>query len=468
LKINTKASKCVIDNYNTSWHGAPYSAAEHVNDPSFNKQRKRKKRKKGRQMKTKINREIFALILAFLIGFPATGLALGFLNADQSASGQGCANAFAATADDPSALWYNPAGITQLEGTQILSGIHLVAPSTKHTSTAGVKEETIGKIYPIPHMYFTKKINDKLAVGMGLNTPFGLGKEYRTDSFAAFVGHASQLALIQANPTVAYKVNDNVSVGVGVDLDYVSDMSMKSKIDLGAAYGLTPGTYIGDVKIKTDATAWGYNLGVLAKVNDNQKLGASYRSGIDLDLAGTYRISNIPAALGLGSAIKTNAQATIPLPAMIKAGYAIDVNDKLSLEFDVDWLDYSSFKHTNITLEALPDVPNPRNWKDSYIYALGADYQLKKDLELRAGFAYATTPVPESTYEQIIPCNDMYVSTLGVGFEKGPYTIDVGYTLVLYNERSIDNNVGSAVGVSIDGDFDSIVHIFGVSVQLSI
>ena len=148
--------------------------------------------------------------------FVSFASASGFALPDQSASAMGMASAFTGQADDASAVWYNPAGIIQLDGTRISGGVIGIFPTLTHENTTGTTDVSERMIHLPIHLYATHKMSDKLSFGLGVNNPFGLSTDWSDTSNTRYVATFSKVVTTEINPNIAYKMNDNLSVAVGV------------------------------------------------------------------------------------------------------------------------------------------------------------------------------------------------------------------------------------------------------------
>ena len=165
-------------------------------------------------------------------------------------------------------------------------------------------------------------------------------------------------------------------------------------------------------------------------------MGLSYRSKVEADLDGNLDITNLPAGLGMGPIAALEASTEFKYPAYLKAGYACKPNDKWTVEVDIDWLDWSSFDSIVIEVEApgFPNIVSVRDWDDSYIYAVGVEYALDEAWDLRAGYAYADSPIPNATFIPDIPRNDLNIVSVGVGYTSGNWGVDAAYTAIIVDD----------------------------------
>jgi long-chain fatty acid transport protein len=357
--------------------------------------------------------------------------------------------AFTAQADDPSAIYFNPAGLTQLKGQNVMVGAtYLGLDGGKFT---GVTPLTGGKSLPetqksldfiIPNAYYTNTTADGyLAFGVGVFSPFGLGQEYENKNTSIFRNQITKIDLqtIVVNPTIAFKVNDMLSLGFGVDW-----MWGQAKLEK------TPVASVGNLynsELKGDGDTWGYNFGVLAKLSENFRIGANYRSPFTLKIKDAdVNISNTNPAYASGllgpTPKSTKGGATVAMPATFALGAAYTIG-KLTVEADADWTFWHSFSSLPITIQnpvpTLPSTANPKQWEDVVALRIGLEYRVTDPLSLRVGFVYDPTPVPDSTMGPELPDSNKLDYMVGVGYKIGAWTIDVAGMYIDKKDRTVSN-----------------------------
>ena len=402
----------------------------------------------------------------------------GLNNPVYGARALGQANAVVARPQDPSTVQFNPAGLTELDGTQLSLGLTAHFPSTEYHGPLGYKEHMEEEILYTPNFFLSSDLGtEKMAVGLGISAPYGLKTEWSRTGFARYVATASELALININPTVAFKINDHLSLGLGLDY-YTSSSTLERQNNWGLTNFILTGdpSYLlttpdGSSKVKVHGDSWGFNLGLLAKLNEKHSIGLSFRSKAHLDLKGHIDLTNITgpvAGIFGGSTFHTDLTSDFTVPEMLVLGYAYQVNDRLSLEADVQWTNWSRFEKMAVNFETsnpILEADNPvlRRWKDVLSLALGMEYKLNDRTQLRAGYFYYESPVPEDTFDPSIPGADRHGLTLGIGYEWDSITIDFAYAAVFVEDRNITNTVGSTSGANISGKYESFIHLVGLT-----
>jgi long-chain fatty acid transport protein len=362
-------------------------------------------------------------------------MAEGFRVPPHSAVAAGQAMAYAAQADDPSALHYNPAGLTQVRGAQSSMGVNLLGGDIDYTSPTGEKfAGDMGKdiAFPPPsNLFMTANLQDlgfdalgPLSVGLGLDSPYGLITRYpKTTPFSSVVSRA-KLPMLAIKPTLAYRLADWLSVGLGADI-----YTFASFIGSG---GLEQQTVLpGGVKtqIKADGTMAAFNASLLFTPwsNDDGKprlnVGFVYRSGGKFPLEGDYRINGVKVA---------KVKTALELPDVYTAAIAYwpirDAKHEWKLEYDMDFSNWSNFHALNIQFSNGLAASTPANWGGGQSINVGTEFKwLDPDfmpgwnVALRAGYNRSETPIPNLTYTPTIPDNrwNMFAVGLSADCHKG-------------------------------------------------
>lgn len=385
------------------------------------------------------NKLVFACILGTLAGTATLAAAAGFKVNEQGAKAMGMANAFVAQADDPSALFYNPAGIAFLKGIQVnLGSLVIAVPQTEFTGTAPlsgntplgngtspVYEKAKRDLFISPTLYATYSLESMpLTFGLGVNSIYPLAKSW--DSSSAFRNQVENIAIkpINFQPTVAYRFDDlNLSIAAGLDVNHTMVTLQKSAYTSSITGGAPYGAYeLGELGVDGTATDVGWNAGLLWKPRKDLSFGVAYRSEITLHIKGDANfLATTPAglsAMGIdyttipASAIPftrtrftSAASTTITLPDSLCLGVAWKPIEALTLEFDAERTGWSSYDKLEIAFDSSSKLdvfngnPSPKNWKDVWAYKVGGQYAYNKNIDLRAGYAYDNSPIPDSTMD---------------------------------------------------------------------
>ena len=270
-------------------------------------------------------------VLLVLLFTASTSFAAGFRLPEAGAKAMGMGFAFTAQADDPSAIYFNPAGLTQLKGQNVMIGVTYVRENgNEFTGTTPVDNQTAIKSetqksldFYIPNAYYTKTTADGyIAYGVGIFAPFGLGQEYNDKNTSIFRNQITKIDLqtIVVNPTIAFKINEALSVGFGVDWMYG-----KAKLEKTPWVPGVGNLY--NVELEGDGDVWGYNFGMLLKPTENLRIGVNYRSKFNLKVKDAdVNIGNTSPAYASGlfgpTPTSTKGSATIAMPATFALGAA--------------------------------------------------------------------------------------------------------------------------------------------------
>ena len=402
------------------------------------------------------------LISLAVLSAPMSTQAAGFALIEQSASGMG--NAFAgggAVAEDASTIYFNPAGMTYIPGTQIVGAIHLIKPSVEFTDTnslgnTGGNGGDAGDLAFVPNFYYKRDLTDTVKFGLGVNSPFGLKTEYNPSWMGRFHAIKSEVKTININPAVALKVNEKISVGAGL-----SAMWAQAELTNGVNFG---GSGEGTSKVKGDDWGFGFNLGAIYQATADTRLSIAYRSKINQTLEGdaTFTLPNPAlAAVAPNGAIS----ASIVLPETFSLSAFSSVDEKWDLMGDITWTRWSQFQELKILRSngaVFGSVPTPENWSNTMRYSIGTNYHFSDDIKLRAGLAYDEEAISDEYRTARIPGNDRKWISFGANWKVSTTSsVDFGYTHLFISDASIDsskNDKNQSKGV-LKGSYDGSVDI---------
>lgn len=452
-----------------------------------------------------------ALVLAITLGsslLSSQASAAGFALIENSASGMG--NAYAggsAIAEDASTVWFNPAGMTRLSGSQIVVAGHIISPTADFSNNGSSINPAVGGgplsgadddggvTAFVPNFYYVTELGGDAWFGVGVSVPFGLSTEYDDDWVGRYGATKSEVQTININPSFAFKHSDKLSVGLGLSFQYI-DATLESRIDSAMTCfglvsqatdpataqtqcftnaGLVPGeeTQDSSQSLKGDDWNWGWNIGLLYELDDKSRLGVAYRSSIDANLDGDVNFTVNPTLRAVINSFgppydafmtDTGVSAGIELPSSLSVSYYRDVNDTFAVMADVTWTDWSNFDSLVVKFDNLvqPASVTPENWEDSFRFAIGANYKLDDSKVLRFGVAHDQTPIqsPEERTPRI-PGDDRTWVSLGFGYQLDANTsVDVGYSHLFVGNTKINNT--DAFGHTLTGEYDADVDILSV------
>jgi long-chain fatty acid transport protein len=382
------------------------------------------------------------LILAVALSAPALGLALGIRIPDQDTFATARAEAVTATADNPSAIYYNPAGITQLSGQNILLGSYSTYFQTKYTS-AGTSVRTKDKPQAVPQIYYTYSLKDTpITFGLGIYSPYGFSLEYPDANPFRTMALKAGVTYITLNPVIAWKINDQLSVAAGPTFNY-ADSELK--------FGLFPAAG-NSFTFKGDGYATGFNAGILWQPAKEHSFGISYHSGTSIGLNG-HSTASIPGFLYQVN----NADAQFDFPEFIMAGYSYRPTPEWNFEFDVDWTNWQNLNTVVLTRQNSSSIALPFNWSSSFMYKLGATRYFSNGYNLSAGYIYSENSVPNQSFSPIVPDSDRHILSVGVGKKYDRLSWDLAYQFAYGPTRSVSN------GTPANGDYRFISHAISLS-----
>ena len=409
--------------------------------------------------------------------------ASGYHFGTQSVSTQGTANSSAAEAADPSTIFYNPAGLTKLEGTQATINLNIVAPRIKYedahayypdgteitTAPDGSRNvERSGKITDsaavAPHAYVSHQVNDQVWLGLGMFVPFASGTEYEKHSVLRYNLNELSLQSIALQPTVAYRINPQHAIAAGV-VAQNSKATLRQFANFGAFAGRN-GVADGYAEVKGDDWGVGYNLAWLWDINDSARMGVNYRSKVSHELQGNAEWQLVGAGFAnpvlanrvrqLGYVAKEDASVKLVTPESLSVHGMYRVNPKWDVFGDVTWTRHSRFNQVNLKYANSKVVANPvtggvtrsdetiirPNWRNTYKVALGAAYQYSEPLQMRFGVAYDQSPVRNADSRlSTLPDNDRIWLSLGAKYDLNKqHSINAAYSHVFIKNARANVN----------------------------
>ncbi len=407
-------------------------------------------------MSLRTSQYISAILLASALCFNATdSFGSGFAVYTQDASALGQGNAMIAHTDGPAAIFFNPALLNKLEGTQVEVGTTLIFPSRKFKSDLSSTEyETEYSVFYPSTFYISHKFDDKVSAGLGIFSPFGLGTDWGENWEGRYITTRSEMKTFNFNPAISYQIMPNLSVAAGVDF-IMMDATLERKINL-SSLGLSDANQ----KFSGDGRGIGYNLGVVFDINDETSLGASYRSEVKVGIAGDANF-NLPSSALSTTFPDTGGETDITLPQQVHAGISYKGFEGLIIEAGARWEGWSSYDELKFDFEqpiaGSTTVAYEKDWRNTWTGNAGAQYQLNNGVSLRAGYLYGGNPVPDKTFEPAIPDSNTHIFTIGTGIKSRKMKIDLAYAYQMLESRNKNNTT------SANGRYDSRIHLLGIS-----
>ncbi|MDO8047775.1 OmpP1/FadL family transporter [Janthinobacterium sp. SUN211] len=459
------------------------------------------------------------LIVAAFAGISSTAQASGYRFGSQSVSAQGTADASGAEAADASTIFYNPAGLSRLEGTQFVGGGTLVVPHSTfqdkgsfnftRTPTGGTTKDYVPDVVFAPAVYASKKIDEQWTVGMGLFVPYGAKLDYGNSWSGRYAITNIKLEAIALNPSVSFKLDQHHSFGFGITAEYmkaelgqavdvpgtVKALSANPTISkaflasVAQAQGLAAanaagialaGAKDGHASMDGDDWGFGFNLGYLYQMNEGTRFGISYRSSISHKLKGDTiwdfsQVSNNAAVNGFisGASGKVNSKALVELrtPETVSINAFHQMDDRWALMGDVTWTRTSRLQNLDIqfppTAEGAERIR--QNWKDTYRVSLGTNYKYNENLLLRAGIAHDQAPVRSAELRHpALPDSDRMQYSIGANWKlNANSSIDLAYSYIDFKDADVNyTNDCSPVKKGCTGNGETTKGLFKTRMQL--
>ncbi|HPD97599.1 MAG TPA: OmpP1/FadL family transporter [Synergistales bacterium] len=392
------------------------------------------------------------LFSALLCG---TALGAGFALYDFSARGNALGGAMVGRADDPSAIAYNPAGITQIPGSSYMTGLAFIMPRGTVTQVGGSAVDMKEHTFIPPHFYYTRQMSDKVWFGVGMMTRFGLGSDYPKTWFGNENNYYANIESVSLNPNIAWKVNDSFSLSLGAEVLWME--YSQNKMGTSSAY---------DAQLKGDDIGYGWNVGMHFKLDEATRIGLHYRSQVKLTISGTVDTqSAIPIFQD-----HTSAKGDITLPEMYMFGISKQFSPKTNIEVGAIYTGWSSYDEMTIRYDpplfgSVPSKTSPKNYKNVWRYQLGIEYKKSPEWTWRFGYTFDQSPIPDSTIDYQAPMSDRHLLSVGFGYTKNDRTWDFAYTYLMADDRTIAARPGDGVLASQTSNMDANIFVVSYSVK---
>ena len=424
-----------------------------------------------------LNKYLFCVCAATVLDLaPLVTHATGFNLPDQDAFVIGRGMAFVATADNPSAIFYNPAGITQLSGNNVRVGVYALDIDATYKpqppSTGEFRNEK--DLHAVPNFYYTYSPDAiPFSFGLGLYAPFGLSSKWPQDTGFRTLATEASLSYYTINPVIAWRVTTNFSIAAGITVDYA---------DIDLQRGLFwPSQPLDLFRFKGNGWDVGYNLGVLWKAHEKVSLGVTFRSTTSMNLQGhTEYYNNAPFPPGLPPqfqipafpAQQVGAQAGFDFPLKAIFGVSYRPTPKWNVEFNADFTDWSqvgiiTVKQANGFPPILPqNVQLPLNWQSSWYYEFGVTRYFEGGWSVSAGYIYNENSVPDANYTPLVADLDRHFFSVGVGYKISRFSVDLAYEFGYGPERTVTGSGFSATGQTADGRYEFMSNALALSVGM--
>ena len=412
----------------------------------------------------------FVVVLSLAFAGTVSGGGLRLVTQDAFAGGR--AEAFAATASNASAIYYNPAGLGFLDEPELrLSAYILHFEPTFQNPDTNERFDIEENLAVAPSFFYSHPIGESdLSFGLGLYAPYGAAVEWPEDTGFWSVAHAASLTYLRMNPVVAWRVSEELSLAAGLFIDYGE---IKTEQGLAADARDRRGNISNLFRFKGDGWTVGYNLGAIWRPNQQWSLGLNFRSGTSVEFEGeTDKLRNpIPP-----ESVSAKMELDFPLTAVF--GISWRPNERWNIEYNADYTRWSSFDRSEIQQgEQAPQwsAVVPQNvevnfdWKDSWIHSIGVTRQIGPDWHASLGYAFSQNSVSDKYYNPLVADLDRHFVTLGIGRRGEHWDFDVAYQHGFANERRVRGSEPATPQISNfgqdgDGDYDFTSHAVAISV----
>ena len=400
---------------------------------------------------------------------PGILLAGGFQLNEHGAKPMGLGGAFTAIVNDASAVYWNGAGLSFLEGTNLLLGTALIGPSTTFRGVTPSVDRTsmTSQVFLPPHFFVSHKISNAFSVGLGASVPYGLGTKWNQEWVGRYLAVETELQTISVPLVISFAILENLSISVGGSYSFAN-------VTIAQANSQTP--FVGDAFIHLegdDNSAFGYNAGIMWKPIKELSIGASFRSEVEYEFEGTATATGAEQLAALLP--KGNISAKLTTPMNIQGGIGYRVFEQLQLSADFQWVGWSSYDKLAVDFEdpAYADISRPRDYEDTYAIRFGAEYFLDESLSFLGGIYFDKMPVQPDYLSPSLPDADRLGFSFGADariFENfgicGSYLFIRSSELTVTNSREIytpydEGNEASAP--KFNGTYNSYAHLLSFS-----
>jgi long-chain fatty acid transport protein len=428
-----------------------------------------------------------ALFLAVFVLSAGKAYAAGFAINENSAAELGTANAgAAAAAEDATTIADNPAGLTHIDRPELVGSGTLIEPSldfqnfgSRLLTGAPISGSNAdgGSTALLPNVFGSLPVGGNVTVGLGIFPSFGLATDYPSDWVGRYQAITTHLTSFDIAPTVAYRVNPMLSLGLSPVARYTS-VKYSNAIDfgtIGTGLGIpggAPGANDGAATVDADAWSFGLNGGLLFEPTSTTRIGVAYFYSDAAQLKGTANFTR-PAigdliAAGSGAFINTGASAALAYPDHLNIGVVQQLSPVFDVRGSVTWTQWSSFKQLLI-LFSNPNQPaelTAENWRDTYGVALGMTYRPSERWVLRTGISYDQSPIRDASFRTPrLPDASRITPAMGIGYElTETASLDLAYEHVFGG--GVGLVAGSPTGDILQGETEVSADV--VAVQLTL
>ncbi len=364
----------------------------------------------------------------------------GFQVNEHSATYAAMGNAVVANARNASAIFYNPAGLSYVPGLNVSLNVSLIYPASHWESLDGtLRTDQKKHLNVLPAVYVSKQINDKVTVGIGEFSQYGLQTDWPAGWPGTELANRTYIRTFYVSPTVAFKLTDNFSIGLQVNY-VLSDVLITNQINFIDQFA--------DVELSGDGDGWGGSFGFEWQVNDKFQIGGMWRSKVTINYDGDADFDNVPTPF-LPILYDGPITAKVVLPETWAFGFSYKHNEKLEVAvewFHTGWSSYDKLEAIRTNGEILKSVP--KLWSDVDSYRIGIAYKYNDKLTFKCGYIYDNNPAPDETVEPTLPDSDRNDYSVGLDWKYNKnLTISSYFMWVHFNERTVIGNQSGFDGV---------------------
>lgn len=401
-----------------------------------------------------------ALMIATLSSSAWSG---GFALNEQSVKSMGTAQAGrASSAADATTTYTNPAGMTALKGNNISGNLtYIYVPADITNAQGSHPGSNDGDMIPpqwVGSGFMTHQVNDDLTIGIGNYAPFGLSTNYEGNFQGRYFGDKSKVKVLAIQPAIAYKLSPELSIGAGISISQLEGTLSAS------IHPLVPNSHL---EVMGDDMSYGYNFGVLWQLQPATRIGFDYRSKSDYSLTGTTEIRNLTGANG-----NYAASLDIATPASFELALSHQLNDDVTLHTSAVLTQWSVLENLNIINTGAPGslatVTETLDWKDAWMYSVGADWKYRNDLTLRAGLGIDQTPVSDAHRSVRVPSEDRTVLSLGASYVfNDKLSFDASYMYLKEKTAHVDaHKTVNGTLIQYSAEYGGMAHLIGMQMNM--
>lgn len=402
------------------------------------------------------------ILVAAVLTTARSARASGFHVDEQDSRATGRAGAVVARAGNPSAIYYNPAGIAELHGVHVRAGASLVRPTAEFANQDGVITQAATNNFVLPQVFASWRASPLVALGVGVCAPYGLALDWPASSPGRANVRQVELQSVFITPAWALNLSKwvpGLSVGAGPDLVPAAVRLVRD---------IPFGTDVGEVELSGDAFGLGGHAGLSYQppALPQWSFGLVYRSPLELSFKGRADF-DAPDAYRGSLPPDGDVRTAITLPQMVTAGVAFRPVQGWEIELDASWRGWSSYERLDLELPGGQVQSSPKDWRNSYTVRLGTEYAFLERWVARLGGAWDQTPVPQSTLDFQLPDIDRWVVSAGFGAQVSQEVeADLGVMVVLPGDRRTSST--DPLEPPVKGNFEISALVVGLTVSVAL